>query len=44
MKENTITLNEVSKISNELGKVYTLLNKKIISHDREVAELVYPKL
>lgn len=44
MKENAITLNEVSKISNELGKVYTLLNKKIISHDREVAELVYPKL
>ena len=47
VKENTttpITLNEIGKISNELGKVYTLLNKKIISHDKDIVELVYPNL
>ena len=47
VKENTttpITPNEIGKISNELGKVYTLLNKKIISHDKDIVELVYPNL
>lgn len=44
VKENKITPIEIGKISNELGKIYTLLNEKIISHDREVVELIYPKL
>ena len=44
IKDNPITLNDVSKIDNELGKIYTMLNEKIISNDRDVVTLIYPNL